>query len=187
MSKTRLASVLFLILALPTVSAAQTRVAVDLDAIFPSDDALEGDVGFGVSGRLGAALPTPFLDIVPELQVGYLDLGAPTISDAVDVDDLDLDLVRAMVGVRVGWGTILRPTVYGHVGWGWLDLNRSDDFFTSRTGIREEDAMTWDVGLALDLAVLPLVDVGVHAAYNGLQTDEALNWWNAGVHAALAF
>ena len=56
-----------------------------------------------------------------------------------------------------------------------------------RTGIGEEDALTWDLGLALDLAILPLVDVGLHAAYNGLETEEALQWWSAGVHGAITF
>jgi len=176
-----LAAALVLILA-PAAASAQIQVGVDIDAIFPTDDFLDGEVGFGVAGRLGYALDFGLAELVPEVQVGYVDFGAPDLEDAVD-----LDLVRLVAGGRLSLGAMLRPTLFAHIGWGSLNVSEDEGFFRDRTGIGEEDALTWDVGLALDLAVLPLVDVGIHAAYNGLETEEALQWWSAGAHAAIVF
>lgn len=172
----------------PAAAAADLQLGVDLDAIFPAADALAGDTGFGVSARVGAALPaTPIFDVVPELQVGYVDLGAPEVGDAVDAGDLDLDVVRVMVGARIAFGEILRPTAFGHIGYGRLNLSDDDVFFERRGGLADASALAWDLGLALDLAILPLIDVGVHGAWNVIETDETLDWWSAGVHANLTF
>ena len=175
-------AVAFVLALAPTAAQAQVQVGVDVDAIFPTDDFLDGEVGFGVSGRVGYVLSLGLAELVPEIQVGYVDFGAPELADAVD-----LDVVRLVGGGRLAVGSILRPTVFAPLGYGSLNVSEGEGFFRDRTGIGEEDALTWDLGLALDLAILPLVDVGLHAAYNGLETEEALQWWSAGVHGAITF
>jgi hypothetical protein len=180
-----------LVLFVPGVATAQLQVGVDVDAVFPTGEELEGDTGFGIAGRIGVGLPTPAIDFVPELSVGYAGLGAPAIAEGVsgdDVDrlrDLDLSVVRAMVGARLGWGEILRPTLFAHVGYGRVNVGEDETFFERRGGFGEESALSFDAGLAFDLTILPLIDVGVHGAYNLLDTERALEWWSAGVHAAL--
>ncbi|WP_373047836.1 hypothetical protein [Vulgatibacter sp.] len=186
-SFTRAALVAALVLT-PTAALAQLQVGFDVDAIFPDDEPLDEETGYGFAGRVGLVVPgTPVLDLVPEIQVGYLDFGTP----GIDGSSFDLTMVRATAGLRAGIGTVLRPTAFGHVGWGQTSLSANGDdidFFEDRSGIGEESGFTWDLGLALDLAILPLVTVGVHGAYNGLDLDEeSLNWWTAGAHAAVTF
>lgn len=167
----------------PAAALAQLRVGAEVEAIFPGDGLGTEDTGFGVAGRLGYALPgTPMLEITPEVRIGYIDFAEPTERDLSDIS-----LVRYTAGLRLGVGEILRPTLFGHVGFGDLSLSDSDvAFFEERGGI-DESAFTWDAGLALDLAILPLVDLGVHGAYNRLETDDAFDWWSAGVHASFGF
>ena len=169
----------------PVLAAAELQLAVDLDAIFPVEDRLDEKTGFGVSGRLGYRLPARRCSmLVPELQLGYVNFAEPSGADAIN-----LSLMRVVGGLRAGVGTVLRPSAFAHIGYGRTALSEEDDpdFFGSRGGIGEENAFTWDVGLALDLTILPLLDVGVHGAYSSLDLDESLNWWSAGVHAALIF
>lgn len=167
------------ILFAPAAASAQLQLAADLDAIFPQDDRLGEETGFGINGRLGLGLPLPAVELVPEISVGYVDFAR--------AGPLNPGVVRAMVGARVGFGALLRPTLFAHVGWASLSLDQDDDFFEPPGGLGEEDALAADAGIALDLALLPLLTVGAHGAYNLLDTDDALDWWSAGVHAALSF
>jgi hypothetical protein len=71
--------------------------------------------------------------------------------------------------------------VFVHAGIGHLSL---PDSLPSHT------AFSYDAGAFLDLTLLPLLDLGVHGAYNRVTPGdevEAFEWATVGAHAALIF
>jgi hypothetical protein len=144
-------------------------IAGDLDYAVPIDSI--GDSGGGFAVRVGGQLHVPLLVLTPELGFSYHAMdgeGSPELS-------------RMFAGARVGIGEIFRIGATGHVGIAWLDVDllRPNP---SRNGF------AYDLGLFFDFTLLPLLDLGVHAAYNQLSAsddDPAYHWLTFGAHAAL--
>ena len=147
---------------------AKTQIAADLDYAAPID--ADSDSGGGFAIRLGQQLHVPLIVLTPELVFAdhtFSDNG-PTA-------------YRGLAGLRLGIGEIIRPGVYGHLGFGSLSLPDPAPDHT---------AFTYDAGVFLDLTILPLLDIGVHGAYNRLNSGEgvaAYEWATLGAHAALIF
>jgi hypothetical protein len=80
---------------------------------------------------------------------------------------------------------VIRPSVFAHVGVGHLRYD------VPITGDREgRTNVTGDAGLALDFTLIPLLDLGVHGAYNvlaGGENSDSFSWLQAGVHATFVF
>lgn len=162
------ATTLALALTLHTAPArADTVIAGDLDyaAAIKSDAT---GAGFGI--RLGRQIRLPpLLSATPEL--------AYTFHNFADGPQA----YRGAVGLRLGFGEILRPGVFAHLGLGHL--------------VREEPtpastAFSYDAGVFLDFTLLPVLNLGVHSAYTGVgSTDDApsFRWMTVGLHAALVF
>lgn len=168
------------VLLLPGVASAEWQLAVDANAIFPTGE-LDNGTGFGMDGRLGYILPIPGY-LVPEVEVGFVDFAEP------DNNDPSVSAWRALAGVRLGVGTILRPHVFGHIGYGNISVEEpNDDFFDGRNPLTDDSAFAWDAGVGIDVTILPILDIGVQGAYNRVETDEAVKWWSAGGHVALLF
>jgi hypothetical protein len=52
------------------------------------------------------------------------------------------------------------------------------------------DALAYDAGVTLDFTLLPVLDVGAHAAYNGLASShehDGVHWISAGAHVSVRF
>lgn len=134
------------------------------------------DFGLGFSGRIGYRIGLGPLWIAPELGGGYLSFG--------EVGANSIHPSRVYGGGRLGLGGFVQPQIYGHAGYGWMGGVRDISF---------RGAM-FEVGGALDLRVIPLLGIGVHAGYTsndsineGLLGRGAINWVNFGVHAGLTF
>ncbi|HLV67711.1 MAG TPA: hypothetical protein VKY73_17950 [Polyangiaceae bacterium] len=155
------------VLVWPDEARAGSKLALDLDFAHGID---ETGIKAGTGGvlRFGQELDLVGVSLTPELGISY-----HTFSGALDASHYS-----AMVGARFGFGAALRPSVFGHVGIGRLDLEVGGD-----TGA------TFDVGIALDLVVLPILDIGIHGAYDVLLTegDGNFDWLRAGAHVALGF
>jgi hypothetical protein len=168
----------------PQLARADTAIAVDLEALVPIDapDGLDGGPAFAI--RIGQQLHLPLLTITPEIGFHH--------GSFADGPSLSLGLV----GARVGIGELLRFGAFGHIGYGHLEYEAelgpvSTDF--------SYNAFTYDVGVFLDLTIIPLLDVGVHASYGNFAGDDpvdteyvdvttdSLKWLAFGVHAALIF
>ena len=147
---------------------AKTMIAADLDYAAPLDSDTKSGGGFAI--RLGQQLHVPLLVLTPELEFAdhtFSDNG-PTA-------------YQGLAGLRLGFGEIIRPGLFAHIGLGSLNM---PDPVPSHT------ALTYDAGAFLDLTVLPLLDIGVHGAYNRLNSGEgvaAFEWPTLGAHAALVF
>jgi hypothetical protein len=147
----------------------KTTLALDLEYAGPID---EGEVKGGSGGavRLGRQADLVLVSLTGEIGGSYHGFGGTP----------DVTVYRGFLGGRLQVGKILEPGIYGHLGVGKLNADPGD----SRT------APTFDAGLFLDLTVLPLVDLGLHAGYDtvlGSGDAPAFDYWVAGAHAALVF
>jgi hypothetical protein len=150
---------------------ADTTIAGDLDLHVPvSINGVGTGGGFGI--RLGQELHLPLLSINPEIGFTYASFSK----------DEPPKIYRGIAGVRVGMGELLRIGVMAHVGFGYVSWEPKQRD-VSHSGL------TYDAGLFLEFTALPLLNIGVHAAYNRMAADEgqpsALQWMQLGLHATL--
>jgi hypothetical protein len=147
---------------------AATAIAGDLDYALPLDSD-EADSGGGFAIRIGQQVRLPLIALTPEIGFTYASFSeGPTA-------------YRGIAGLRLGVGEVLRPGVFAHLGIGRLSL---PDPLPSHT------AFSYDAGVFLDFTLLPLLDIGVHGAYNrvnGKDEVSAFEWVTLGAHAALIF
>lgn len=118
----------------------------------------------------------PGLRFTPEIGYGYQHLFAT--DDAGE--SFAWNTHRVFGGARLGFGWILVPTVYAHVGYGWRDTNDPT--------VPEASGLAFDAGLALDLHIIPHFGFGAHAEYAMIDSVPYTPHWLAlGLHADLAF
>jgi hypothetical protein len=150
-----LPAVVLLAVSLQAKSArADMPVSLDLDYVLPVDEGPIGD-GFGGALRFGPRMDLAILNLAAEASLGVHDMSGPA----------GPTVYRGTIGSRFGLGVLLRPSIYGHVGVGHVDFDNSDDL----------THLTLDVGAALDLALLPSVELGAHAAYNFIFGNGSIN------------
>ncbi len=148
------------------IATSGTRVAVDLDYAHAID---QRGIGSGSGGalRLGYRLDAILLALTPELGASYH--GFSGFEDARHLS--------GFAGGRLSLGWLLEPVAFAHVGVGHLDTRRG-----GHTG------PALDLGLALDLTLLPFIDLGAHVAYDALYLErhQDFHWYRLGLHVALA-
>lgn len=148
-------------------SVGKTHLAVDFDFGTAIDSELT-KTGGGGALRLGREFDLLLVSFTPEIGGGFHGFGG----------DGNSKLYRGFVGGRFAVGKIIEPSVFGHVGIGRLG------------GAEPRTAPILDAGLALDFTLLPLIDLGVHGAYNVMMPKDdgsALKFVTLGIHAALVF
>ncbi len=145
-----------------------TAIGVDLDYTHGISEPQVGS-GTGFNVRLGYKLDLLVVQLTPEIGGAY-----HTFSGTADAK-----FSQGIVGARLAFGKVVEPGLYAHLGYGHLGAGPGD-----RSGA------TGDAGLTLDFTLLPIIDLGVHAGYNGLfkgDSDPAFDTFVAGVHGALIF
>ena len=155
-------------------------MGVDLEGAIPVDvpqvnrNNLVG--GGGIKFRIGEQLRYPNLRFTPELGYGYDHLFAnDNFGNAYA-----WDLHRVFAGARLGFGRILVPTIYAHIGYGWRA--------TGDPAVPEANGLAFDAGGALDLPVSPHVGFGAHAEYGSIESQPYTPHWVAlGLHLELVF
>lgn len=147
---------------------AELQLAGDLDYALPLESRAEWGAGFAI--RLGWQLHVPFLVLTPEAVFNYEGF-AGTYGPMV---------FREVAGLRFGVGEVFRLGAFGHAGIGQLKVDVPGPN-VSRT------EFTYDLGIFIDFTLLPLVNVGVHGAYNRMPggDDPSFQWLTFGAHAAL--
>jgi hypothetical protein len=143
----------------------KTHIAVDFD-FNSAVNAPEVDAGGGGALRLGQELDLFLVSLTPELGGSYHSFSG----------DDRTKLYGGFLGGRFAVGKIIEPSLFGHVGLGRLD------------GLETRTAPMLDGGLAIDFTLLPLIDLGVHGAYNVLLQRgdaEAFKFVTLGAQAAL--
>lgn len=143
----------------------KTHVAVDFD-FNSAVNAPEIDAGGGGALRLGQELDLFLVSLTPELGGSYHSFSGEDRTK----------LYAGFLGGRFAVGKIIEPSLFGHVGLGRLD------------GLESSTVPLLDGGLAIDFTLLPLIDLGVHGAYNVLLPrgdGEAFKFVTLGAQAAL--
>lgn len=143
----------------------RTHIALDMD--FGSALNEPGATsGGGGALRLGQELDLLLISLTPELGGSYHGFGG----------DAETRIYTGFLGGRLAVGKIVEPAVFAHAGVGRVE------------GTQSRTAPVLDGGLAVDLTVLPLIDLGVHGAYNVMfprDDGSSLKWVTLGAHAAL--
>lgn len=142
-----------------------TNIALDFDFGAALDQAGTKSGGGGAL-RIGQELDLFLISLTPELGGSYHAFGG----------DDETRIYKGFLGGRLAIGKIVEPSIFAHAG-----VARVQGF-ESRT------APTLDGGLALDFTLLPLIDLGVHGAYNVIlprDDGSSLEFVTLGAHAAL--
>lgn len=148
------------------------RIGVDVEYVVPIDEEIEGGPGGGA--RVGYELDAMLLSLTPELGGSYHSLSG----------DLEPSVYRGVVGLRLSFLKVLEPGIYGHVGLAHtnFDLGRLERSWTD---------VTYDLGVTLDVTLLPLFEFGGHVGYAYMAPEESdlegIDWVTLGVHGTLAF
>lgn len=167
-----LASALVLAATHQAHASSGTAIGVDLNYTNGINEPHVGS-GTGFNVRLGYKLDLLVLQLTPEVGGGYHTFSG----------DLSPHLAQGIVGGRLQFGKILEPGLYAHLGYGHL----SGSFEGVDHG---HSGATADAGVTLDLTLLPLIDVGVHAGYNGMLKSgdyPAFDTYVLGLHGSIIF
>jgi hypothetical protein len=146
----------------------KTVLAFDLDFLATLREP-GADIGGGGAVRLGQKMDLILVSLTPEIGGSY---------DRFNGDNNDR-IYRGFIGARLGFGKLIEPSVFAHIGVGRFDAN-----------VASHTAPVFDAGIALDLTFLPLINLGAHAGYNRLFPQEnhaSFNWLALGLHVALVF
>lgn len=146
---------------------ADTLVGLDLDYVTGIDQ--RGvDSGTGGMLRLGREYDWLALSLTPEVGLSYYNFSGFR----------EAHQIAAVVGGRIAFGKVVEPGVFAHVGVGRLSREPSGD-----TG------PTFDLGGSLDFTLLPILDLGVHGAYDVHLADggDSVNWLRLGAQATIHF
>lgn len=94
-------------------------------------------LGVSAAARLGYTMGGTLLRVTPELKLGFESPGTP-------------NSFSVKGGARVNFLKGISPAIFAHAGGLVGDM----------------EGVVWDIGVGLDLALFPHVDLGVFAAYN---------------------
>ncbi|HEX2869997.1 MAG TPA: hypothetical protein VHP33_02050 [Polyangiaceae bacterium] len=143
----------------------KTHIAVDFD-FGTALDAPGTKAGGGGALRLGQEFDLLLISLTPEIGGGYHAFGGND----------ETRLYSGFIGGRLAVGKIIEPSIFAHLG------------LAHTNGLENRTAPIMDAGLAIDLTILPLIDLGFHAGYNAMfprDDGSALKFVTLGAHAAL--
>lgn len=163
--------------AAPAPAAAQS-VALDLDLAIPAGATSDTfDLGWGSQLRGGYDLGAPLISVTVEAIIDYYSF---PFANA----DASATVMRYGGGVRLGVPLPVVPELFVHLGYGTQSFEIAGQDVS-------EGGLTWDVGAAVNLLPLPILDVGAHVAYKVVVADEELaddfSWIVVGLHAGVSF
>lgn len=139
--------------------------------------AIGGGTGFKI--RAGEQLRFPGLRFTPEVGYAYDYLwSADNLGDSYN-----WSMNRLFAGARLGFGRIIVPVIYAHLGYGWRQVSSGwNDTLANDGGV------AFDVGGAIDFRLAPHFAFGAHLEYAQivLSTDTP-QWLAVGGHVDLIF
>lgn len=146
-----------------------------MDRRFQSGNDLSGGGGFKI--RAGDQIRFPGMRFTIEGGYGYDHLFATTDNQTISYD---WNMHRLFGGARIGFGHLVVPTFYAHVGYGWRD--------TADPTVAQASGVAFDTGFALDFHVVRHFGFGGHVEYAAIDAQPSAPQWLAlGLHADVAF
>jgi hypothetical protein len=160
------------------------QIGFDLEGAVPvgvnvpgTGNDLKGGGGFKI--RVGEQMRFPGIRFTPEAAYAYDHLWANDDNN----NQFGWDMNRIVGGARLSFGQILVPVVYGHIGYGWVQRGVGwDQLITGGNG-----GLTYDIGGALDIRIVPHFGVGAHIEYDAIDVPFQPQWVSLGLHADLIF
>lgn len=169
-------------LALPGVAAAELEIVGEIDGMQGAHGRLgEDDAGFGLAARAHWMHRLAGWWLGPELLLQFANPDGLAV-EAEDATIGDHWGLRAVAGGRLGFGEMVRPHLYGHLGYGAYFVPGGDFGFGNVVPDRTYSGLSWDAGLGFDFA-MPTWLVGLHLGYADIA--DAAGWVNIGVHAGV--
>ena len=153
------------------------NLGIDLEGasnVTPPQGSGYGNGGGGFKLRVGAEIRRPWLRFIPEGGFAYTHLFQ---TDPYG-NNVGWNMERLFVGGRIGFGEVIVPIVYGHVGYGWRATNQ--DTISSAPGIPGANGVSADIGIGIDFHLIRNFGFGFHAEYVTVQTAPAVPDWVAG-------
>lgn len=139
-----------------------------------SGNTLSGGGGFKF--RVGDQIRMPYLRVTPEGGYAFDHIFATDPNGAA----FDWDMHRLFGGVRLGFGRVVVPGLYAHLGYGWRD--------TGDPTVPPANGLAFDAGFSLDLHLIPHVGFGGHAEYDNMNAQPFVPQWVAlGLHGDVMF
>lgn len=143
---------------------------VGVDAVMEDTEGTDlNTTGVGAAARMGYTMGGPLIRVAPELKVGFESPGTP-------------DSFSIKGGARVNFLGAISPAIFAHAGGLVGDL----------------EGFVWDLGVGLDFAIIPHLDIGAFASYNqaggsmnfvppSYQGGNDWEWFRFGGQAAVHF
>lgn len=141
-------------------------LAVDANAVVRLRNTGTHPVQPGVAGRLGYQFWTGGTTMLTTEAMFEWDHFAK-----------DNNAIRVLGGLRYSAGEVVRPSVFGHAGWGRITF----------PGDNSEHAFAVDGGAALDVYIANTISVGAQGAYNLINTDIPVDFLTFGAHLQFTF
>jgi hypothetical protein len=160
----------------PVRAEAKPKLGIDAEGAFALAPSGVSS-GFGGALRLGYELDAVVLSLTPEIGGSYHHFSGVYAPDTF----------RGFGGARLAVGALVRAGIYGHAGYAHVAYDRAA---SAGLPAATRSAPTFDGGLFLDLTVLPVIDLGLHAGYGivaGNHEGDANQWLAAGGHVAFVF
>lgn len=162
------------VLAFPSEARADGHLTlaaeVGVDAVMEDTEGTDlQTLGVGAAARMGYTMGGPLIRVAPELKVGFESPGTP-------------DSFSIKGGARVNFLGAISPAIFAHAGGLVGDL----------------EGFVWDLGVGLDFAIIPHLDIGAFASYNqaggdlnfvppSYQGGNDWEWFRFGGQAAIHF
>jgi hypothetical protein len=147
-------------------------LAADANAVVRLRNTGTHPVQPGVAGRLGYQFWT-----------GGDTMLTPEVMFEWDHFAKNQNAIRILGGLRYSAGKVVRPTVFGHAGWGRLNFGDS----TAANVFGDQHAFAVDAGAALDFFIANTVSIGAQGAYNLINSDVPVDFLTFGAHLQFTF
>jgi hypothetical protein len=150
---------------------AEKQISLDVEAALPANDG--HDDGWGLGARVGNKWDLVLISLTPEVGFNYHAFGGSPDAEAFAV----------VAGGRIGIGFVIEPSAFIHAGIGHVG-------YGTAAGDYSRTSLAYEGGLALDLTLLPVIDIGAHAALAGIAGDadeDAFSWLALGGHVSFNF
>ncbi|HWV39134.1 MAG TPA: hypothetical protein VN033_11760 [Vulgatibacter sp.] len=141
-------------------------LAVDVNAVVRLRNTAKHHVQPGVGGRLGYQIWT-----------GGTTMLTPEAMFEWNHFEEDNNAIRVLGGLRYSAGEVVRPSVFGHAGWGRVTFPGDDS----------DHAFAVDAGAALDVYIANTIAVGAQGAYNLINLDVPVDFLTFGAHLQFTF
>ena len=144
-------------------------IAVDFDYTTAVSNELDIEYGGGGAIRVGLERDLVLVTLIPELELAYHNFGG---------GENHATTTSGKLGGRLRFLKILEPGIFAHAGLGHI------------SGDDPHYGFALDAGLTLDFTLLPLIDLGLHAAWNRVFDADSLpglSYGTYGAHVAFVF